>query len=110
MKLGSTDRYVYYGFSPDTRRVAVEDVKTHRLQVVPARGVGRHVTLLDPVPDYLGDAAAVVSWSPDQKALAVGGFFDTGDFTRVYIVNADGSGLSVIPGVDAAKDPAWRPE
>ena len=110
MKLGSFDRYVYYGLSPDTRRVAVEDVKTSRLQVVPVHGGGRHVTLLDPVPDYLGDAAAVVSWSRDQKALAVGGFFDTGDFTRVYIVNADGSGLSVIPGVDAAKDPAWRPE
>jgi hypothetical protein len=110
MKLGSDERYVYYGLSPDARRVVLEDLKTRRLQVVSVRGGGKRATLLAPVSDYLSDSAAAVSWSPDQKALAVAGFFDTGDFTRLYIVSADGTGLSAVPGVDSAKDPAWRPE
>jgi Tol biopolymer transport system component len=109
MRLGSDKRYVYYGLSPDARRVAMEDLKTRRLQVASVGG-GKRATLLAPVPDYLGDAAAAVSWSPDQKALAIAGFFDTGNYTRLYIVNADGTGLSAVPGVASAKDPAWRPE
>jgi hypothetical protein len=28
----------------------------------------------------------------------------------VYIVNADGAGLSAVPGVDNALAPAWRPK
>jgi len=28
----------------------------------------------------------------------------------LYVLGADGSGLSSVPGIDDAMDPAWRPE
>jgi len=109
MELGSYPQYLlYYGVSPDGRRVALQDETADRLEVLPVGG-GKAVTLLDPATDYLGDILAVVGWSPDQKALAIAGLFDNGG-TRLYIVNADGTGLSAVPGIDAARDPAWRPE
>ncbi len=105
MKLGSIDQFLSYGLSPDAKLVAIQDAKTDRLEVLSIRGDGERVTLLDPVVDYLGEAAADVAWSPDQQALAIAGLFDTG-FTRLFIVNADGSGLSAVPEIEAARDPA----
>jgi hypothetical protein len=28
----------------------------------------------------------------------------------ICVVNTDGTGLSAVPGIDAAREPAWRPE
>ena len=97
-----------YRLSPDGRWMARHDVKADRLVVVPVAGGGGSVTLLDPVAAYAW-LSVEVAWSPDGKALAIAGQTET-SFERLYIVNADGTGLSAVPGVDAAKDPAWRPE
>ncbi len=108
MKLGSYDQFLYYGISPDGRRVALQDVEADLLEVLPVGG-GEAATLLDPATEYLGDIAAGVGWSSDQKALAIAGLYDAGA-TRLFIVNADGTGLAAVPGIEAARDPAWRPE
>ncbi len=97
-----------YGLSPDGKWVARHDVKANRLVIVRVAGDGAPVTLLDPVAAYARDSVGV-AWSPDGKALAIAGQNET-SFERLYIVNADGTGLSAVPGVDSAKDPAWRPE
>jgi Tol biopolymer transport system component len=97
-----------YGLSPDGKWVARHDVKADRLVVVPVRGSGPPVTLLDPVAAYAHETVDV-TWSPDGKALAIAGQSET-YMERLYVVNADGTGLSAVPGVDAAKEPAWRPE
>jgi Tol biopolymer transport system component len=106
------------GPSPDGRWVARHDVEADRLVIVPVGGGGYPVTLLNPVTAYAeGQSAAEgplspavdVAWSPDGKALAIAGQSET-NFSRLYIVNADGTGLSAVPGVDAAESPAWRPE
>ena len=106
------------GLSPDGKWVARHDVEADRLVVVPVRGGGAPVMLLDPVTAYAEgqmvaegplSPAIDVTWSPDGKALAIAGQSET-HFSRLYIVNADGTGLSAVPGVDAAEKPAWRPE
>jgi len=30
--------------------------------------------------------------------------------SRLYVVNADGSGLAAVPGIEHAIGPSWRPE
>ena len=68
----------------------------------------RSVTLLDPVAAY-AEISVDAAWSPDGKALAIASQSETG-FSRIYIVNADGPGLSAVPGITDAREPAWRPE
>jgi Tol biopolymer transport system component len=96
------------GLSPGGKEVARYDVETDRLVLVPVSGAGAPVVLLDPVTDY-AKVSVEVAWSPNGEALAVAAQSET-PFSPLYIVNADGTGLSAVPGVDAAKDPSWRPE
>jgi len=98
-----------FGLSPDGTRIALEN-SVRRLYVAPMRGSGASVTLLDPVYHYMSDPWTVPTWSPDGNALAIASsslFGMTG--SRLYIINADGSGLSKVPGVGNADDPDWRP-
>ena len=85
------------------------DVETDRLVIVPVDGSGSPVVLLDPVADYTEGGTIDAAWSPDGMAVAIAGYAET-PFTRLYIVNADGTGLSAVPGIEAAREPAWRPE
>jgi Tol biopolymer transport system component len=111
MQLGSLDQFLKYAVSPDATRVALHDLDTDRLAIHAVNGDGAPVTLLDPVAGYTADHTVDVAWSPDGKALAIAGLFDASEWvTRLMIVNADGTGLSAVPGIDAARDPSWRPE
>ena len=104
-------QWLKYGLSPDATRVALHDLETDRLAIQAVNGDGASVTLLDPVAAYTADHTVDVAWSPDGKALAIAGLFDASQWvTRLMIVNADGTGLSAVPGVDAARDPSWRPK
>ena len=96
------------GLSPDGKRVARYDVETDRLVVAPVSGGGAPVVLVDPLTDY-AQVSVEVAWSPDGEALAIASQSET-PWSHLYIVNADGTGLSAVPGVDYAKDPSWRPE
>jgi dipeptidyl aminopeptidase/acylaminoacyl peptidase len=97
-----------FALSPDGRRIAISDGKRDRVVVMAAHGGGHPVTLLEPVSDYAASDGqsrdATLAWAPDGKALALA------TSAGLYIVNADGSGLSAVPGVGAALDPAWRPQ
>jgi Tol biopolymer transport system component len=111
MALGRQMAYLGFRVSPDGKRIAFHDENTDRLVIVGARGGGAQVRLLDPVADYTEDPTVDVSWSPDGKALAIAGLYDSSEWvTRLFIVNADGTGLSAVPGIEVARDPAWRPE
>jgi Tol biopolymer transport system component len=102
--------FMIYAVSPDGTRVAFEDLATapNRLVVVPASGAGDPVTVLEPIKGYLGGQPAYASWSSDGKALAITGVGARG-YTPIFIVSADGTGLSMVPGIDKAFEPSWRP-
>ena len=109
-----------FGLSPDGRRVAFYIFggdQGGRVVVMPAREGGRKATLLDhterfglPTNRVPSKEDVGVSWTPDGRALALasGGSSEVG--SRLYIVNADGTGLSAVPGITSANDPAWRPQ
>jgi Tol biopolymer transport system component len=103
-------------WSPDGRRIAF--VITAKLYVVNADGSG-HRTLTR----LRGDGAAgSLAWSPDGRKLLV--LLEHGSAPlcaicdRVYVLNADGSGLRDLtrklggsqPGPGPASDPVWSPD
>ena len=100
---------VDYALSPDNKRMAVHDVNSHRLLVIPVQGRATPVTLLAPISDFITDPYAPPAWTPDGKALAVASSDWQGEGSRLYVVNADRSVLSAVPGAGMALDPAWRP-
>ena len=73
------------------------------------------MTILDLVSDFTPqDSNVELSWAPDGKAMAVVRNVvvvdSPGHGSLLYIVDADGTGLSAVPGVENAMDPSWRPE
>jgi Tol biopolymer transport system component len=101
---------VNYALSPDGKRLAIQNAMSHRIEVVSAHGAGTPVALLKPVSDFITDPMVAAAWTPDGHALALAtGSFGGGHGSRIYVVKADGSGLSAVPGIDNAEEPAWRP-
>ena len=100
-----------FALSPDGKSIAVHNVDADRIEVIPAQGGDPAVTLLDQVSALIApDRFAALAWTPNGNALAVASSSDGGSHgSRLYIVNADGSGLSAVPGIETAMDPAWRP-
>jgi Tol biopolymer transport system component len=100
-----------FAMSPDGTRLALQD-QAKRLYVAPIQdGAGGQVTLMDETYGYVFDSWTRVAWAPDGEAVAFSSdsmLLESGSF--LMVVNADGSGLSRVPGVPRVFDPAWRPE
>jgi Tol biopolymer transport system component len=111
-RLTSGEDIAGYAPSPNARQIALHDYEGDRLVIVSASGGGARTTVLDAVSAWMpDDIYAQPAWSPDGNALAVAST-DWGLLygSPLFIINADGSGLSAVPGLDDAMDPAWRPE
>jgi hypothetical protein len=56
------------------------------------------------LPAILGRSTAILrsTDAPSAPRIVTG--------SALYVINADGSGLSQVPGITMAFDPAWRPE
>ena len=100
-----------FALSPDGKSLAIDINTSQSIEIVPARGGGPRVTLLHPIPDFMPDDPYVaLDWTPDGKALAMASSSLSGDQgSSLYIVNADGTGLAVVPNTGDVFDPAWRP-
>jgi WD40 repeat protein len=81
------------------------------LVAAPLQGDARPVTLLDWAQLYIPSGGEPMgAWTSDGRALVLGSS-DWGERTGsyLYVVNADGSGLSQVPDVEDALSPAWQP-
>jgi hypothetical protein len=97
--------------SPDGTTVAAYDAGNDRIIAFPFRG-GPALTLLDRASDFItGGEQPMGAWTSDGRALVLGSS-NCGEFrgSALYVVNADGSGLSQVPHGGDALSPAWRPE
>jgi len=104
-----------YAVSPDGRRLVlsqtISDPFGLRLVMMPASGRGTPEVLLDSLPESITGSAAALCWSPDGRHIAFANS-DSGcpPGSDLYIINSDGSGLSQVPNVGPAWDPAWQPK
>jgi Tol biopolymer transport system component len=104
-----------FALSPDGTQLALYDREHDHLVVQPTCGGGTPVVLVDDMSRYVPSESVRQTWSPDGAAIA---FAASSDRTRtpysrgsaLYVVNTDGSGLSVVPDTGKVWDPAWRPE
>ena len=106
----------HFALSPDGKTFAVYEELNDRIVLLPAAG-GDPVTVVDKVTakGYVGvdkyglTYGVALTWSPDGKALAFastyGGFCPG---SALYVVNADGTGLSVVPNTGMVWEPCWR--
>jgi len=101
-----------YALSPDGKTLAYRDLVKNAIVARSLDGGAAPVTLLKPATQFIkSDPLAAFAWTPDGKAVAVAsGSLDGLHGSPLYIVNADGSRLSQVPGIELAWDPAWRPE
>lgn len=98
-----------FSLSPDGTSIALDD-HAWRLYVAPVEGAGKTVTLMHWTYGFMDDPWTGPAWSPDGKALAIAtNSINMQLGSNLYIVDADGSGLSKVPGITRALDPAWRP-
>jgi Tol biopolymer transport system component len=103
-----------FSMSPDGTKLALHD-QAKRLYVAPVQNdAAGQVTLLDETWGYVADPFTRVSWSPDGAAMAFSCdsmlLSNRYSGSYLFVVNADGTGLSRVPGLPRIFDPAWRPE
>ncbi len=99
-------------WSPDGTRIAFQSERDGNSQLYVMNADGSGVSRLTNNSDSDWQPA----WSPDGSRIAftknVQGcdYYDCWDFTSIYVVNADGSGLTQLIGTNTGQDtdPAWR--
>jgi len=104
-----------FALSPNGEQFAVYDREHDHLVLLPASGGGTPVVLVDNMSRYVPSLSVRLTWSPDGTALAFAASSDRAHTlyppgSALFIVNADGSGLSAVPNTGKVWDPAWRPE
>lgn len=115
-----------FTLSPDGAQMAVHDRANDRLVIMPVSGEGTSTVLVDGLNELMqpdlwvadsnmwgatpNEMDVRASWSPDGTALAFAGGAVPYWASDLYVVNADGSGLSVVPDTGMAWWPAWQPE
>jgi len=98
--------------SPDGRTVAAYVPKEDRIVTVPWQAGAAPVTLLARASHYFRNGGMPIArWTSDARKLVVGSS-NLGEYrgSVLYLVNADGSGLTRIPHVKDALCPDWRPQ
>ena len=96
------------GFSPDGKWIAYHDTKKKQILVYPLDDSQPPTSIFD-LPffaDYIQP-----TWSPDGKTIAIASSnMWTSSGSKLYLVNADGSGSIEVPIDRGVFDPAWKPE
>ena len=101
-----------FALSPDGKQLAIFELYPRNcISVLPASGRARPKAIVKPVPDSISGAMVSLSWSPDGKAIAFSNDgYNAPPGSGLFIVNADGSGLSLVPGTGPVWGVTWLPQ
>jgi TolB protein len=113
VQLTASSQYVNdFALSPDGSKLAIQDPLHNEIVVLPASGRGIPVVV---VRNLSGSVPVTVqqhihmTWSPDGTAIAFAADDILQPGSALYVVRADGSGLTKVPNTGLVYDPAWRP-
>jgi TolB protein len=99
-----------FALSPDGTKIVLEN-SIGQLRIAPVQGDGTPVMVATSVSYLIPDPWTVPSWSPDGRVLAISNSDIFGvRGAPIYVINADGTGLTAVPEVTKANDAVWRPE
>jgi Tol biopolymer transport system component len=98
--------------SPDGRTIAAYVPREDRIVTMPWQAGAAAATLLARASHYFRNGGMpIAQWTSDGKKLVLGSSNYGEDRGSVlYLINADGSGLTRIPRVKDAICPDWRPQ
>lgn len=98
--------------SPDGTTIAAYVPKKDRIVAVPWEGEGAQVTLLARASrSFPNRGMPIAQWTSDGRRLVLGSSnYGEDGGAGLYLVNADGSGLTRVPRIKDAICPDWRPE
>jgi Tol biopolymer transport system component len=105
-------RVILPSVSPDGSTIAAYAPDSDLLVAVPYRRDGSAVTLLARASHYFPNGGKPLAhWTPNGRQLVLGSS-SQGEVggAGLFLINADGFGLTRIPGVTHAIEPDWRPE
>lgn len=91
-------------WSPDGKRIAFSRNLT---SIVVMNADGTHQSRLT---TNRNGADVYPAWSPDGTRIAFARGDDTTNTTAIYIMNSNGSGLTMLPGSTGGTQPAWSPD
>jgi Tol biopolymer transport system component len=98
-----------FALSPDGKQLAIFELYPRNcISVLSASGGDRPKAIVKPVPESISGKMVSLAWSPDGKAIAFSNDgYDAPPGSDLFIVNADGSGLSVVPGTGPVWGVTW---
>ena len=100
-----------FAVSPDAARLAIFNLQDDCIELRPNGGAGDALVVVDELSAYIDEPSVNLTWSPDGRAIAFAKGNEIDAAGALYVVNADGTGLSKVPDTDGrAFSPAWRPE
>jgi Tol biopolymer transport system component len=113
VQLTANNQYVNdFALSPNGTKLAIQDPLHNEIVVLPASGQGTPVVVVKNLSGYVPVTVQQhihMTWSPDGTAIAFAADAIQQPGSALYVVRADGSGLTKVPNTGPVYDPAWRP-
>jgi Tol biopolymer transport system component len=99
-------------WSPDGSKIAFESFRDGNLEIYVMNADGSAQTNLTNTPGLFGEGVQEGSpaWSPDGSKIAFDRTSDSGNTSDIYVMNADGGGVTQLTTAEGEHKPAWSPD
>src|SRR5215207_4506767 len=99
-------------WSPDGSKIAYDSYRDGNFEIYVMNADGSNQTNLTNTPGLFGEGVQELrpAWSPDGSKIAFDRTSDSGNTSDIYVMNADGSGVTQLTTAEGEHNPAWSPD